>query len=281
MVGPFSFMREPLSIGAFYNPHLGREILAAADEIDHLAMADPPDRSDPWWPDIQKHFTLLLHDYLGQLSKPLTADDLSRAQSLLNQYRSPWAAEHLQRIHRTDNDLTGEGRAELDYVFPPLYTEDLFIDFSRNARLLREHLGVPLAIEPIPTYLHLEFPQMSEPEFLHRFCEQSGCHLLLDIAQTVLSARSRGQEPRSFLLGLPLDRVIEIHVAGLSFDSDLGESWIAPVLPDPTMLDLAELAASRAADLRAITFDAFSPSLQAETLLAGVRLLNERFGQRT
>jgi len=34
-----------LMVGAFYNPHLGRE-LAEATGIDHLAMADPPAPTD-------------------------------------------------------------------------------------------------------------------------------------------------------------------------------------------------------------------------------------------
>src|SRR5438876_3780940 len=45
-----------LMVGAFYNPHLGRE-LAVATGIDHLAMADPPAASDPWWPAISERYT--------------------------------------------------------------------------------------------------------------------------------------------------------------------------------------------------------------------------------
>jgi len=272
-------MANSLSIGAFYNPHLARETLAASEWIDHLAMADPPAQHDVAWLEIRERFTLLLHDYLGQLSEPLDEEELGRARSLLDQYRSPWAAEHLQRIRRTGSPGGEAHGPQLDYVFPPLYTDDLLADYARNARLLREHLGVPLAIEPIPTYVHLDVPQMSEPEFLHRLCEQSGCNLLLDIVHTWLSASFAGRDPRALLLELPLERVIEIHVAGSAPDPDLEEPWIAPMLPDREILDLAELAAARAPGLRAITFDAFSPALRADTLLAGVRLIHERFGQ--
>lgn len=118
---------------------------------------------------------------------------------------------------------------------------------------------------------------MSEPEFIHRLCEGSGCHLLLDVVHTWLSARLSGRDPRSLLLALPLERVIEIHVAGCAYDPDLQEAWIAPVLPDRDILDLAILAASRSPQLRGVTFDAFTPQLTAETLLAGVRLIRERF----
>ena len=268
----------PLSIGTFYNPHLGREILETSG-IDHLALADSPSPHDPWWPQVRQRFTLLLHDYLGQLSEPLSTQELRRARRLREEYGSPWAAEHLQRIRSTGP--AGDGaEAFLDYVFPPLYTEDLLADYVRNARRLREYLEVPLAIEPIPRYLVLDIPQMSEAEFLRRFCDQSGCDLLLDIPHAVLSAQFLERDVQSFLLELPLDRVIEIHVAGLAFDADLGEFWIAPVLPEPDLLDLAELAAAHAPRLRAVTFDAFSPTLQAKTLLSGVRLLRERFAPR-
>lgn len=270
-------MGTSLSVGTFYNPHLARDIIHASDDIDHLALADPPSPYDPSWPELQQHFTLLLHDYLGQLSEPLSSDELTRARSLLDRYQSPWAAEHLQRLRCTPLGDGESPRLALDYVFPPLYTADLLDDYVQSVRRLREYLGVPLAIEPIPTYLHLDVPQMSEPEFFHRLCARSGCMLLLDLPHTVLSARSLGHDVRSFVLEFPLDRVIEIHVAGLSFDADLGEPWIAPVLPDKDMLELAQFVAVRTPGLRAVTFDAFSPTLSTATLLGGVRLLKERF----
>src|ERR1051326_7461153 len=84
-----------LMVGAFYNPHLGAE-LAKADGIDHLAMADPPAATDPWWPAIRERYTLLLHDYLGQLSEPLDERSIARARALAELYRSPWGAAHFQ-----------------------------------------------------------------------------------------------------------------------------------------------------------------------------------------
>src|SRR5256885_16888377 len=81
-----------ISVGAFYNPHLGAE-LARADGIDHLAMADPPAATDPHWPAIKRRYTLLLHDYLGQLSEPLDERAIARARALAAQYDTPWRSE--------------------------------------------------------------------------------------------------------------------------------------------------------------------------------------------
>jgi uncharacterized protein (UPF0276 family) len=263
---------QRITVGTFYNPHLGRATLQAHGLIEHLAMADPPAADDPHFPAVSDRFTLLLHDFLGQLSEPITGEDLQRARSLLALYRSPWAAEHLQRVHTTD------GSRFVDYVFPPLYTEDLLRDYVDNARALLEALGVPLVIEPIPTYLSLDLPQMGEVEFVHRFYEESGCGMLLDVAHAWLSARYAGIPAREFVASLPLERVVELHVAGVEEDPELAGPWIGAAVPGREILDLAVYTAERAPHLKAVTFDAFSSALTAETLLAGVRSIRDALG---
>ncbi|HYR99272.1 MAG TPA: DUF692 family protein, partial [Gemmatimonadales bacterium] len=153
-----------LMVGAFYNPHLGRE-LAVATSIDHLAMADPPAASDPWWPAISERYTLLLHDYLGQLSEPLDERSIQRARTLAELYRSPWVAEHFQCLHSED------GRYNLNYVFPPLYTEEFLTRFIRNACALQARLDQPLVMENIPGFFDVKASQMPEPMWLRRFFE--------------------------------------------------------------------------------------------------------------
>jgi uncharacterized protein (UPF0276 family) len=261
-----------LSIGAFYNPHLAVATLEAAGPIEHLAMADPPRADDPHFPAIRRRFSLLLHDFLGQLSEPVAGSALDRARRLLALYDSPWAAEHLQRVHTTD------GAAFVDYVFPPLYTEDLLADYVRNARALREALGRPLVLEPIPTYLSLGLPQLGEVEFVTRFYAESGCGMLLDVSHAWLSAHYAGVVPRDFVAALPLERVVELHVAGVEPDRDLGGPWIGAAVPDRELLDLAVFAAGRAPGLRAVTFDAFSSALTPQTLRAGVTAIRDAFG---
>src|SRR5438093_5801641 len=133
-----------LMVGAFYNPHLGAE-LVRADGIDHLAMADPPAPHDPNWPAIQQRYTLLLHDYLGQLSEPLDERAIARARTLAELYRTPWVAEHFQCLH------TEDGRYNINYVFPPLYTEEFLRRFVANANALQARLDQPLVMENIPS----------------------------------------------------------------------------------------------------------------------------------
>jgi sugar phosphate isomerase/epimerase len=260
-----------LSIGTFYNPHLAQFTLDHPDLIDHLAMADPPTQDDEFFPSIQQQFPLLLHDYLGQLSDPLSEFALERARNLQDRYRSPWVAEHFQCLHTQDRSRS------LDYVFPPLYTEEFLQRFCENALVLRDTVGAPLVMENIPGFFSVRRAQMSEAEFLRRFFEQTGCGFLVDIPHVWLAAHYRGIDPRQYLADFPLDRVVEIHVAGVEYDRDLEGPWIAPTPPSKDILQIACWVADRAPKLRAVTLDVFSPNVTPAQLEDSMRSTRAAF----
>lgn len=265
--------RDRLAIGAFYNPHLAAFTLENAGLIDHLAMADPPANDDNSFADIQQRFPLLLHDYLGQLSDPLSDFALARARALQDRYRGPWVAEHFQCLHTQDRSRS------LDYVFPPLYTEEFLERFCQNAEALRRAVNAPLVMENIPGFFSVEHAQMSEAEFLRRFFKRTGCGFLIDVPHIWLAAHYKGIDAREYLVDFPLERVVEIHVAGVADDRDLCGPWIAPVPPDDDILSLACWVAERAPGLRAVTLDIFSPSLTARELEAAMLKTREAFSK--
>jgi uncharacterized protein (UPF0276 family) len=252
-------------VGAFYNAHLGAELAAARPGVlDHLAMADPPAASDPHWPAVRQRYTLLLHDYLGQLSEPLDERSIARARSLAELYRSPWVAEHFQCLH------TEDGSYNLNYVFPPLYTDEFLERFIRNACALKARLDQPLVMENIPGFFDVRATQMPEPVWLRRFLDATGVGFLLDLPHVWLEAHYHDRDPERWLAEFPLEHVVELHVAGVEDDADLGGPWIAPAEPSEAMLDFLAYAVSRCPQARAVTFDAFSPSLTPDVLLRSV-----------
>ncbi|OLD59339.1 MAG: hypothetical protein AUF60_06015 [Gemmatimonadetes bacterium 13_1_20CM_69_28] len=255
-------------VGAFYNPHLAAE-LVRAEGIDHLAMADPPAPHDPHWPAIKQRYTLLLHDYLGQLSEPLDERSIARARSLAELYRTPWVAEHFQCLH------TEDGRYNINYVFPPLYTEEFLQRFVTNANALQARLDQPLVMENIPGFFDVKASQLPEPVWLRRFFEGTGAGFLLDLPHIWLEAHYRAVKPAAWLAEFPLERVVELHVAGVVEDNDLQGPWIAPAAPSDEMLDFMALAVSRCPRAQAVTFDAFSPSLTPEVLLSSVERIRQ------
>lgn len=263
---------KKVSVGAFYNPHLADEILGLHGLIEHLAMADPPEKNDPHFPEIQKRFVLLLHDYIHQLADPIPPHALERARGLAQLYRTPWVAEHCQCV------VTQDGRYNVDYVFPPVYTREMLGRYIANAKVLQHALSLPLVMEQIPRYFRIDLDEIPEGEFLREFFEASGATFLLDIAHAWLEARYRGQHARAYLPSLPLDLVTELHVAGVSEYSDLAGPWIAPVEPADEILDLAAWAFERMPKVRAVTFDAFSTLLKPGIIPRTLERTRQRLG---
>ncbi len=265
-------MASAISVGAFYNPHLAQEILSHHGLIEHLAMADPPEKDDANFPEVQKKFVLLLHDYIHQLSDPIPAHALERARRLADFYRSPWIAEHCQCV------ATQDGRYNVDYVFPPLYTRELLERYIANAGALERSVGRPLVMEQIPRYFDTDLDEMPAGDFLREFCARSGAGLLLDIAHAWLEAHYRGRPAREYLLELPLELTQELHVAGVTEYSDLGGPWIGPVEPSDEMLDLSAWAFERMPEVRGVTFDAFSTLLPPGAIPRTVERMRQRLG---
>jgi len=82
-----------------------------------------------------------------------------------------------------------------------------------------------LAIENISFYLPPAPDEMGEAEFIAEVCHGSGCRLLLDVNNLYVNATNFGFDARKWLDTVPLDRVVQLHVAGHEwFDETLAPS---------------------------------------------------------
>lgn len=66
---------------------------------------------------------------------------------------------------------------------------------------------------------------MDEAAFLRSVLEQADCALLLDVNNVWVNAQNFGFDARAFIDALPLERVVEIHVAGGEYDDDAA-CWV-------------------------------------------------------
>jgi uncharacterized protein (UPF0276 family) len=55
---------------------------------------------------------------------------------------------------------------------------------------------------------------MSQDEFFCRLAEVTGCGLLLDVANVHINAMNHRFDPVAFLDAMPLNAVVQIHLAG-------------------------------------------------------------------
>lgn len=105
------------------------------------------------------------------------------------------------------------------------YSYDLFpLPFSLKAaryvaeRILRaqEIVGRPLIIENIPYYIDSPPGDITESQFICAVAEYADCGLLLDLNNHVVNSINHNFDAAHMLQQLPLERVVQIHMAGHS-----------------------------------------------------------------
>jgi uncharacterized protein len=142
---------------------------------------------------------------------------LNMLESFQKEWPFAWHSEHLgfQTIAGDNNS-----RLEIGVPLPmPATVEAVELVASRSA-MIQQRYGVPFLLEN-PAHYFSALPADDEIgdeyRFLNAFTEKSGCYLLLDLHNLYCNAVNHHFDARDVIDTLPLDRVIEIHVAGGSW----------------------------------------------------------------
>lgn len=157
---------------------------------------------------VAKRFPVVSHGVslsLGAADEP----DAKRVRALgrfLRSIGALWHSDHLS--------FCTSGRESLHELVPiPCTRFNADCVAARLTRVQRQ-LGLPLCIEPITWYCEWGDSDMTEAEFVSRVVLASGCGLVLDVNNVYINAKNHNYNPDEFIASLPLDRVVEIHVAG-------------------------------------------------------------------
>jgi uncharacterized protein (UPF0276 family) len=106
-------------------------------------------------------------------------------------------------------------------LLPLAYTEQNLLVLAHNVDRVQQYLGRPLLIENLSAYIDHSSSCMSETEFLVRLTQISGCQLLLDLNNILVTANNTVQQDslafaRQWIEQIPTDKVGEIHLAGFT-----------------------------------------------------------------
>lgn len=136
---------------------------------------------------------------------------LEELKALGGRIGAKWISDHLC--------WTGShGRNTHDLLPMPL-TEESLRHVIRRVREVQDVLEAPIALENPSTYAAFAMDTMPEQDFLAAVAREADCALLLDVNNVYVSSRNHGFDPHAYLRALPMDRVVQFHVAG---HSDLG-----------------------------------------------------------
>jgi uncharacterized protein (UPF0276 family) len=145
---------------------------------------------------------------------------LARVAALVRRLEPAHVSDHLSwSVH---------GGHYFNDLLPLPYTEEALDVVVRNVGRLQEVLGRQVSIENPSCYLGFAHSTLTEPEFLSELARRSGCGLLLDVNNIVVTAHNLRLDPRDWLAGLPGAAITEYHLAGHAVNDCDGE----PILID-------------------------------------------------
>lgn len=106
-------------------------------------------------------------------------------------------------------------------LLPLPYTAEALDTVCANIAVAQDVLGRAMLIENPSSYVTFDQSEMAEWDFLSEICARTGCDLLLDINNIVVSAANHGFDAHTYIAGIPQERVRQIHLAGHSQGADL------------------------------------------------------------
>lgn len=121
-------------------------------------------------------------------------------------------------------------------LLPLPYTHEALDVACDNIGRAQDTLGRQLLIENPSSYVVYHASEMSEWEFIAALAARSGCGLLLDVNNIVVSAANHGFDAREYIAAIPADRVRQIHLAGHSRGRELLIDTHDQPVPDPVWL---------------------------------------------
>lgn len=176
---------------------------------------------------------------------------LSQVRALAERIRPAWICGDAGLWHFGARD-----RGQM-LLLPPILTAESARDTAEGVRRLRDETGFEVFPENPPGNFFLG--DLHILEFFARVAEQADTGLLLDCAHLAIFQRMTGRDPLDGLGDFPLERVVEVHVAGGSERvSAEGYAFVeddhsTAVLDDTWQI--FEHVAQRATGLRAVVFE--------------------------
>ena len=137
-------------------------------------------------------------------------DQLERLAILIDRYQPAMVSDHLSW-----SSLAGERIPDL--LEAPM-TQASLTHFATAVSRVQDRLQRPILVENPSRMLAFAGDDYDEPAFLANLCARSGCGLLLDVNNVIVSSINLGFDPIDYLDVIDGQLVGEIHVAGHSIE---------------------------------------------------------------
>ena len=202
-----------LGIGVGYRvPHY-QQVVDERPEMDWFEILSENHMTEggsPRWylEQLAERYPVVPHGVSLSLGGAADPEHLRRLRGLVDFLRPPWFSDHLC--------WTGTREHRVHDLLPLPYTPAIRDGVVERVRRVQGEVGSLLAVENVSAYLNYKDSTVAEWDFLGEVAEAADCAILLDVNNIFVSSCNLGFDPMVYLDSLPLDRVVQVHLAGHS-----------------------------------------------------------------
>jgi uncharacterized protein (UPF0276 family) len=202
-----------LGVGLGLRHPLLSETLKATDLIDWLEITPENymgkgGRSRHYLEQAQDVYPLIPHGVslsIGSVD-PWDEDYLKHFKTLLKRIEPAWFSDHLC--------FSGVQGRYFNDLLPLPRTREAVDHVVKRIQFVQNRFERPFLIENISFYVDYPHNELTEAQFVSEILEQADCGLLLDVNNVFVNGHNRKENPMDFLQNIPLERVVQLHVAG-------------------------------------------------------------------
>jgi len=173
---------------------------------------------------IAERYPIVMHGVSMNIGSkdPLDMDYMRELKVLRERCGARFVSDHIC--------WTGVDGVNLHDLLPLPYTEEALNLMVGKVKQVQDYLEAPLTLENPSTYLEFAHSEMSEPQFLSRLADETGCGFLMDVNNVYVCASNHGFDAKEYLAQVPWDHVLQFHLAGHStFETHLLDTHDGPV----------------------------------------------------
>jgi uncharacterized protein len=220
-----------LGSGLGFRQELAKATLAARQEIDFVEIVTEQYTGGPAALDelreVVDAFPVIPHG-LGLsigTAGPVDPDYLDQIKRVSDVTCSPYYSDHLC--------VTRSPGIDIGLLAPMWFSAEVLLGTIDRVNAVQDTLGKPLVLENVTYLFEVPRAEMSQTEFFHRLVGATGCGVLLDVTNVYTNAVNHHFDPAQFLSEMPLDSVVQVHLAGgFWHEGVLADSHSHPVPPE-------------------------------------------------
>ncbi|ATQ69975.1 MULTISPECIES: MNIO family bufferin maturase [Methylosinus] len=203
----------PLGFGLGLRPIYYEEILSSRPPVEWFEIISENYMTGGGRPTamlerVRADYPIVMHGVAMSLAStdPLDHDYLRELKALAERIEPAWVSDHLA--------WTGVHGISLHDLLPIPYTRESLDHVAERVMRVQDVLGRRLVVENASTYVTFRESEMSEWDFLAELTRRADCLLLLDVNNVFVSGFNHGFDPNAFIDAIPVERVVQFHMAG-------------------------------------------------------------------